>query len=118
MDYSQLSDYEINRLVARAIDGLHGDDRTAVDCYLAANIGSAVKTPDGDIGWLTMDFCNNPSDAWPIIADNKIGINPATASDKWAAHYCNWDIAVADENPLRAAMIVFLMMQDAKHANP
>lgn len=117
-DYSKLSDFEINRLVARAIDGLHGDDRTACDCYLEAGFGSAVKIPDGDIGWFIIDYCNNPADAWPIIVTSKIWLREM---------YGMWDckgfstpphpagqVSSSDANPLRAAMIVFLMMKERK----
>lgn len=113
IDYSKMSDFEINKRVALA----SGKNIKFI----------SVDVDDNDIGvivgqkhtrqQLSFDPCNNPADAWPIILSNKIGINPATASDKWAAHYCNWDIAVADENPLRAAMIVFLMMQESKNAS-
>ncbi|MFP2377774.1 phage protein NinX family protein [Enterobacter ludwigii] len=119
MDYSQLSDFEINRLVARAIDGLHGDDRTACDCYLSADIGSAIKIPDGDIGWITLDYCNNAADAWPIIVDNKINIRfgaEGMACEAQFIQYGHESVEFYHGNPLRAAMIVFLMMQDAKHA--
>lgn len=113
-DYSKMSDFEINRLVARAIDGLHGDDRTACDCYLEAGVGSAVKIPDGDIGWFIMDYCNNPADAWPIIVENKITIMAASVGDKWMAQAFNYSIADIGTRPLRSAMIVFLMMKDAE----
>ncbi|EJC1153962.1 DUF2591 domain-containing protein [Cronobacter malonaticus] len=91
MEYSKLSDFEINNLV---------------DGHIYKDPSEAPDT----------DYCNNPADAWPIILSNRIGVVPGTASDKWAAHYCNWDIAIADTNPLRAAMIVFLMMQESQHA--
>lgn len=78
------------------------------------------------------DPCNNPSDAWPIIVENKITI--IACIDSWVAcpagsvidgdtsepmemMYCNsWGSAtcVAGKNPLRTAMIVFLMMKDAE----
>ncbi|MCK6916338.1 phage protein NinX family protein [Enterobacter roggenkampii] len=100
MDYSKLSDKEVNRKVqiaSRLIGSMTGR--------------GVLIVRDGK--WEFFDPCNNPADAWPIILSNKIGINPGTSSDKWAAHYCNWDIATADDNPLRAAMIVFLMMQES-----
>ncbi|HBQ3996091.1 TPA: DUF2591 family protein [Klebsiella pneumoniae] len=49
-----------------------------------------------------------------MITSNRIGSVPGTATDKWAAHHGDWDIAIADVNPLRAAMIIFLMMQDSR----
>lgn len=88
-DYAAMSDSKINEMV-------HG-----------------IIKPESTLGWC-FDYCNNPADAWPIILSNKIGINPGTSSDKWAAHYCNWDIAIADANPIRAAMIVFLKMKEGE----
>lgn len=107
MDYSNMSDFEINKSVALALGfRLYKDGKS---CR-----GNHVAIKEGGCGAFAMDWCNNPADAWPIVLSNKIGINPGTASDKWAAHYCNWDIATADANPLRAAMIVFLTMQESK----
>lgn len=66
------------------------------------------------------DPCNNPSDAWPIILDSKISLIEPTS----AGLECEWtaskfypvmgkdDIDCDDENPLRAAMIVYLMMNE------
>ena len=93
MDYSKLSDFEINRRVFSLV--MNGRDWNRQ--------GSGV-----------FDFCNNTDDAWKIITSNRIGIVPGTATDKWAAHHGDWDIAIADVNPLRAAMIIFLMMQDSR----
>lgn len=124
-DYRNMSDFEINRLVARSIDGLHGDDRTACDCYLEAGVGRAVKIPDGDIGWFIMDYCNNPTDAWPIITENNISLIFDNPSSVMATNNCvGWysdeepPIHSSSNNPLRAAMIVFLMMKDAENDNP
>lgn len=67
--------------------------------------------------------CNNPSDAWPIIVGKKLSL--INADDKWlcvpedepingvtgdAVHMIYSGDGVEHENPLRAAMIVFLMM--------
>jgi hypothetical protein len=127
VDYSKLSDFEINKLVARAIDGISvNDSTTAIDCYLSANNSNSVK-------WYKVDFCdpsefelfnpcNNPSDVRPIILDYGIETSPLF-SGKWrasqVASYTFGEDAIygfefVDENPLRAAMIVFLMMQDGK----
>lgn len=107
MDYSKLSDFEINRYVFKAKSGLstlgyphNGDNRSC-----------GHKDINGTYHWF--DFCNNPTDAWPIINANRIALYPATKGDKWAAHYANWDIAHADENALRAAMIVFLLKRES-----
>ena len=106
MDYSKLSDFEINKRVFMSITGAkplgypHNADGRSVG-----------NESNGEYRWY--DYCNNPADAWPIIFSHRIGVSPAAVGDKWAAHYCNWDIAIVDTNPLRAAMIVFLMMQES-----
>lgn len=68
---------------------------------------------------MTKDYCNNPSDAWPIIVSNEIdiihnGIGCALATDRAIDLMKETDevIFFQDENPLRAAMICFLMMKD------
>jgi len=59
------------------------------------------------------DYCNNPSDAWPIICANKISLNACEIPGKtqWSAQILSeqgqW---YADSpRPLRAAMICFLL---------
>ncbi|EQA1694539.1 phage protein NinX family protein [Enterobacter hormaechei] len=113
MDYSQLSDFEINKRVADIVmNGTwhvrpsHPDNTTGGWLYGS----SGIQTHD------LPDYCNNASDAWPIISANRIAIIPAMNADKWAANHGDWDVFSTDAKPLRAAMIVFLMMQDAKHA--
>ena len=59
-----------------------------------------------------IDYCNNPSDAWPIIVENRISINNYE-EDHWEADHTDYIDSVYHINPLRAAMIVFLKMQEA-----
>lgn len=101
-DYASMSDGQIAEEVAKFIELGGRKQKGEGSLYIKNNV------------WARFDPCNNPADAWPIILSNKIGINPGTSSDKWAAHYCNWDIAIADANPLRAAMVVFLMMKEGE----
>lgn len=109
MDYSKLSDFEINLRVAEIV--------VDYDCMSRLPYTDmAVHWGDG-ANWHVFNPCNNPADAWPIITSNRIGIVPGTATDKWAAHHGDWDIAIADVNPLRAAMIIFLMMQDSRKSS-
>lgn len=91
MDYSKLSDMQINAAVAICI----------WDTDMTAKSGE-------------FDPCNNAADAWPIIVASKIGIVPAMNGLKWSANHGSWDIFYADKNPLRAAMIVYLMMQESE----
>ncbi|WP_105686033.1 phage protein NinX family protein [Cronobacter dublinensis] len=124
MEYSKLSDFEINLKVAHIILGSGNYDWSPEkkEVYLAG-IDGGVFLPNG-----YFDPCNNPSDAWPIMTENKISVMWMTAEKQWCAwangnleegcwewSYCP-DEYHHDDNPLRAAMIVFLMMQESQHA--
>lgn len=113
MDYSKLSDFEINKRVALTLGFIlykNGESHRA----------NHVAIQEGRCGAFTMDYCNNPADAWPIIVANQISILYEEAIGKWNAGKAyrvdgvEWQITddVMDKNPLRAAIIVFLMMQD------
>lgn len=131
MDYSQLSDFEINSAVHNAklkepyALVFMGDDRIA---WTKENGDQIItdKVPYTKNG--VHDYCNNPADAWPIIVENKISTMWMTSEKEWCAwakgdlEEGTWDWGnVPDyyfdcESQLRAAMIVFLQMQDANHA--
>lgn len=107
MDYSQLTDQEINMLVAK----IQHPDKDFIDS----------KTRPPSVVMLNhinmwIDYCNNPSDAWPIIESNRISIRNRYEGDWKAENEWGESRFHVACNPLRAAMIVFLMMQDAKHA--
>ncbi|EJH6881099.1 DUF2591 family protein [Salmonella enterica] len=122
MDYSQLSDFEINKRVAIAtghkkFKGL-GWQGTQEDSCSAVIVRGPTK-----IG--AFDPCNNPADAWPIITENKISIMFDSTDTRYEGEYHEWCDAISScqkfgiqyqSNPLRAAMIVFLMMHDANNA--
>ncbi|MBN4856440.1 DUF2591 family protein [Citrobacter freundii] len=117
MDYSKLSDFDINCEVLAILSPdikhmcLSGDNSCFYDCG-----------PTGD-GWHQIDipdYCNNPADAWPIIVDNRITVMIDDTTNDWSAalvqDFC--DISAfkhsnCHKNPLRAAMVTFLMMQDS-----
>ncbi|MBQ0607184.1 DUF2591 domain-containing protein [Providencia rettgeri] len=109
--YTELSDFEINMLIARVNDGIHIDDkRTAIDCYIHSQSSpSSVRVWDGDIGYLTFDFCNNPADAMPIIIEN--GISMVRVNNAWSARqFNNHCIEINGDNYYRIAMEVYLLM--------
>lgn len=116
MDYSQLSDFEINKLVGIAL----GKEIMPDDCQDFGLSGfPEVMLRNGDF----KDYCNDPNDAWPIIESRLICLAADVFAEphdggKWVAQPAyGWEKErVRSDNPLRAAMIVFLMMQDAKHA--
>jgi len=75
------------------------------------------------------NYCGNPSDAWPIIASRKISLVYDPDIKKWEASvivgkypdaketleaYALKTINHYDYNPLRAAMIVYLMMEQSE----
>lgn len=101
-DYGAMSDFEINCAVAIAI---WDTDVTAVD--------------------LEFEPCSSWCDAGPIIVSNKISLHAPSLLDSWSAEFVGSDDDVNDGyeadyfqhrniNPLRAAMIIFLMMQERK----
>ena len=69
MDYSQLSDFEINRMVGDIIfKGLWASKpETSGNNTNKWYYGNADTTFE-PLNHLP-DYCNNPSDAWPIIVD-------------------------------------------------
>ncbi|WP_326902204.1 DUF2591 family protein [Kosakonia cowanii] len=111
MDYTKMSDFEINRAVA-IVQGFHPDE-----CDIAkrgsASVGVEWNEETG-LATKTFDYCNNPADAWPIIAENGIGIIPYKKglAECWDASKGMLSGSTKDINPLRAAMIVFLIMQE------
>ncbi|MHA6131426.1 phage protein NinX family protein [Escherichia coli] len=127
MDYSQLSDFEINVAVFEAIhngspDYKEGENGDMVFVSFEGDIvnGDAVEV---EVERGSFNPCANPADAWPIITENSISIildNPsmpcATDNARDLFDDAGPNVGVAYDNPLRAAMIVFLMMQDANNA--
>lgn len=123
MDYSKLSDFEIHKHVADiAMNGTwhvkpsHPDNDTGGWLYGS----NGIQTYD------LPDYCNNPADAWPIISKHQISVcayervNPGMKRESWWEADVFADFISRDDNPLRAAMIVFLKMQESANvpANP
>lgn len=115
MDYSKLSDFEINKLVADKLGVYH-------DGWSHLINGHSNEVPvmvNDSVFWA--DYCNDACSAWPIILENKIDIRfEAGFMNKWESqhvkHLDDYDIDIIgsnyDENPLRAAMITFLKMKE------
>lgn len=114
VDYSKLSDFEINKRVALII----APELSFHECY-DANGHAVFHHKSGTCGF---SFTRTPADAWPIIDENNITIINDHPEIRYAVNnlnaYRNGDnncIVKSDSNGLRAAMIVFLMMQDANN---
>ena len=108
-DYSKMSDFEVCGYVSMHENGfswIEFDDEMAshVKCGNDGSPGFAIVE--------VKDYCNNPSDAWPIINRERIGVYPSEGPEfmPWIA--AKNAISVTDKNPLRAAMIIYLMMKD------
>ena len=107
MNYEEISDLQINLLVAKAI-GVDAAENSGVVFGAVKHEGDNVVSVMG-----VVDYCNNPSDAWPIIVANKIWVQPDMIGDGfWHCYYCESEFSSKHKKPLRAAMIVFLMMQE------
>lgn len=129
MNYEDMTDFDLDCKVAEiAFNGCTPyKDSSSGLCMVNLN-----KTMEDDIYFHP---CSNPSDAWPIILKNKISINAKSKCDyetgmhqftgKWrvdAFISCDGEFSIGDgvsecinENPLRAAMIVYLMMNESRN---
>lgn len=113
-NYEDMSDFEINKAVALIVGAKFNDDGEPVR-FVECDTGAYA-----DFNEIEFDPCNNPEDAEPIIIENRIGTIPAPDDGLWkAAHrkIGNDDTPyhfTQDKNPLRAAMIVFLKMNEDK----
>ncbi len=117
MNYEEMSDFEINAAVASIVT-----DGDVIEKHNMANAptehGVQVIYKVGVHGEY-FDYCNNPSDAWPIIVENEIDLTSPTSNgtEEWQAVKftptgLGSEISCYSANPIRAAMIVFLMMKE------
>jgi len=129
MDYSQLSDFEINKRVAISVgfSCYYGDGSYTNNLGLR---GAIVKGKNDSGLFMVGEFnpCQNPADAYPIIIENRIAIIPDTAAGEWVAfneftlYEGDWMFASDPthhsngKNPLRCAMECFLLMQEKANA--
>lgn len=63
--------------------------------------------------WVIFDPCNNPADAMPIINEYGISLIYQEGEFQFATNDGNIECSIS--NPLKAAMIIFLMMKDAEN---
>lgn len=116
--YTELSDFEVNKKIA---------DKLGLLPYLfiANDVGELiwdVPSNDNYHGFISkrgceLDFCYNPSNAMPIIIENRISLRNRYEGD-WKAE-AEWGMPFEsiNNNPLRACMEVFLMMKDTENKN-
>lgn len=115
-NYAEMSDFEINNLVYNKVKNLGYILKfTGNDNIEWHKDGDVIKTGKVEYSRNGLhDYCNNIADAWPIIFENRITVNPYdNPPEGWFSTY-DTSFFIDDENPLRAAMIVYLMMKDSE----
>ncbi len=122
MNYSEMTDFEINCAVACGM-GFEGMVFFDVDSSICSgpvwNIASCVTDDSIRVSrGNAFNPCNSWADAGPIIEINAIGLGASRPGDSrdwiaycWKGNHCG-EVRVKNSNPLRAAMIAFLMMQE------
>lgn len=117
-DYASMSDFEINSAVHNALLSepysmlFMGNDRIEWTSKDGRRIVTD-RVPYTKNG--VHDYCNNPADAWPIITENRIS-TIYLDENEWG---CRGDgdkntCRAINSNPLRCAMVVFLMMKEGE----
>lgn len=127
-DYASMSDFEINSAVHNALLdkpyelAFHGDGKITWKDKERGGVwetGIVQYTKNG-----LHDYCNNPEDAWPIINASRISIMFDGTDPQYEGWHHEWCDAISScqkfgiqhqSNPLRAAMIVFLMMKESEN---
>ena len=102
MNYSELTDFELSHAVAKK--WLPKKQHKFLYFRTCRHEGDYVEYLCSKY-----DPINNPSDAWPIILENEISLTCSICGSFWEAER---HFIYKDKNPLRAAMIVYLMMGD------
>lgn len=120
MTYENMSEFEINKCVAEKLGfkvrvsswAIAEKDELLPYCEFLKGDVYYIDTPAENIE--LPDYCSNSSDAWSIILENKISIEfrDQKSLNPVAKRFGSNSHNIADKNPLRAAMIVFLMMNE------
>ncbi|AUR88467.1 NinX [Vibrio phage 1.113.A._10N.286.51.E7] len=109
MNYEDMSDFEVNKLVSNFIDLIFTFNDTDETVYICEKDGAWNMVP---ISYFNP--CNNPSDAWPIIASNGICINFRKGKTSLVGIYGECPDECEYGGEFRAAMICFLNMKDTE----
>jgi len=108
MDYSKLSDYEINKLVAYQL-GYTEQGEGWIDN--ADGIYWYILKPEEGYRYSLPNYCKSWAEGGPIISANKISVEFYDCGLCLAFSLNNMEYNQEDNNPLRAAMIVFLKLK-------
>lgn len=119
MNYAEMTDFEINKAVAVALGGVATTDYKGLAIY---DMGESQPLVVSQCMHSKGDFlpCSSWADAGPVIQANSIGLIAPFAGEEpggWTAYDpLSKDTCASHDSPLRAAMIVFLMMQEKPDA--
>jgi len=113
IDYSEMTDFEINKAVA-AKEKERLDSEFKKNCEERGISLEAIElflcSPKNIYQCQSPDYCNDWAVMGHIIQDKGISIrSPRAGINDWIARYGLF--SVDHKNPLRAAAIVFLMME-------
>lgn len=105
MDHTKLSDFEINKLVSKKLGLPAGESLDLSRCDLGEWLDAPNNIPS------PLDYCNSWDHMGPLIVEHHISVF------SFITHWrCNSIMSkstqfyIDDKNPLRAAAIVYLMM--------
>jgi len=110
MNYENMSDHRVNALVTSAIFDCEQWEFNDDEFYHCGIDGG------GYFSQPVINYCTRIDRAWPIIIENNISLcfsgSECSASSRVAKGLFIDEVSsFTDKNPLRAAMIVFLMMK-------
>jgi hypothetical protein len=117
MNYEEMSDFEINKLVANKL-GLFWHVKPENNDYdhkweFSDNY-EQCDTENGDVAIELPNYCNKAEHAWPIILGNKISIDFCKEEGVETSTGIRWERCGNETNPLRSAMITFLRIGEGK----
>ena len=118
MKYEAMSDFDINKAVTEVLGFI--PEKSSVQRFLHSS--SVHITTECRLNGWKLDYCDRWEDAGPVIHAYDIGLEPKF-NGGWEAYKVDiWDFDEegytkdfwwTDKNPRRAAMIVFLNMQES-----
>lgn len=112
-DIGALTNFQINTLIAYII---HRGKKDIIVSYDIPTRDTVIAF-QGEMSIAAYDFCSVANDAYPLILKEGIGIRKKVTNNNWEAMVAvtrqsdnySYDIFATDKNPLRAAMIVYLL---------
>ncbi|WP_241603735.1 phage protein NinX family protein [Rosenbergiella nectarea] len=117
MNYQEMTDDDIDLAVSEIVFGKTLGRRTNYTFdkagFVFTGSGHSFTPLDNENVVFTPKIKPTSSwaDAGPIIQENRISLFASDDEGKWMAQFINYKTVHMDKNPLRAAMIVFLMMK-------